>query len=1046
MTTDFDIAPFALPNTEPNELRFEDPRDITEVVVTFKRTAPGRIRLSYLRKAWPESRAETRSDSANPCSFGWITQDDQFNGEWQAAAIRATKQGAKRVALTFRALTNEFPAMTGYDMTFRRTLGIKLHVPAAAVIADVAVHTRSPQAETRLRIELNAGRKTPTAAIRLRGHNAVVAGVSPSSRVTTARDGDWLLKRPPRQFTAHIRHMNPCQAYSGDDPLLTFDVGRDAFTISLTSLAEEGPIWFDDKGIFITAADDPIQFEEYRARHADAKTLTQRVLDRKEQSLDGAYYEQPRAHVVCYNVGVKHARQRFTIEPNGDVLLVKNNVKRVKGKDTDRFKNDGDGRFFFGLESWRMLSRFPDPAPTPAWRIQARKGGLTVEQQSLAVPLDTSILKKRTTGDDTVVALIRFRFTNTGDAPVDAELPVQYSAASRRSHNAYGAHGTQNDAQVPISPREALKAGGDRIWGQRAGHKILRAAYKTDMRVASKDKAGILLTARLEPGASCEALLKIPFIALDKPAELKALSALTYEKSASEVAGFWKREVAQGAEIRTPEPRLNELHAAHLTHVQISDFEMPDGSGLINTSVGTSTYGNFSNESCMIVQELDQRGFHDDARRRLELWIKYQGTVEQPGNFTDYDGMYYGAGGFESGHYNQHHGWVLWCLCEHFFLTRDAAWLRRVADSVIAGADWISRQRRNTMKELPHSRGWEYGFLPAGSLEDVTDFYYWLSTNALTWRGADHAARALAEIGHPEADRLRGEADRYRHDLIRGFETMRQHSPLVRLRDGRWIPHYPSRLYRRGRDVGWIREVLEGAVYLLLSGLYDSTSKQAGWILDDYQDNRYMAPPYGYLIPDFESNWFSRGGFSIQPNLLAGLLPYLDRDEPEQYIRMFFNAWCACYREEIGGMSEHPMPVLGFSNSAQFKTSDEANAVMWLRYLYLYWNHELLHIGRALPRAWLSAGNDIAVTDVATYHGAVSARYSVDLSGSRIKLECRLDKRAGRARVLARFRHPEKTPIKAVHVNGKRWTAFNPATEDVDLTGLTGKIVVDVVY
>ena len=52
--------------------------------------------------------------------------------------------------------------------------------------------------------------------------------------------------------------------------------------------------------------------------------------------------------------------------------------------------------------------------------------------------------------------------------------------------------------------------------------------------------------------------------------------------------------------------------------------------------------------------------------------------------------------------------------------------------------------------------------------------------------------------------------------------------------DGRWVPTYPSRLYGRGRDLGWIREVLEGSVYLLISGLYKSTSKQAGWILDDY--------------------------------------------------------------------------------------------------------------------------------------------------------------------------------------------------------------------
>ena len=42
-----------------------------------------------------------------------------------------------------------------------------------------------------------------------------------------------------------------------------------------------------------------------------------------------------------------------------------------------------------------------------------------------------------------------------------------------------------------------------------------------------------------------------------------------------------------------------------------------------------------------------------------------------------------------------------------------------------------------------------------------------------------------------------------------------------------------------------------------------------------------MSPPYGYPLVNEREEWFDRGGFSVQPNLLAGCLPYLDRDEPE---------------------------------------------------------------------------------------------------------------------------------------------------------------------
>jgi hypothetical protein len=104
----FDIAPFALPNCAPLEMRFEEPRDITKVVVTFKRSAPGSIGLSYLRKVWPRVRIEAGADMENPCAFGWIATDDWFNCEWQPAAIRMSRESGKRVTLTFKKLTAEF--------------------------------------------------------------------------------------------------------------------------------------------------------------------------------------------------------------------------------------------------------------------------------------------------------------------------------------------------------------------------------------------------------------------------------------------------------------------------------------------------------------------------------------------------------------------------------------------------------------------------------------------------------------------------------------------------------------------------------------------------------------------------------------------------------------------------------------------------------------------------------------------------------------------------------------------------------------------------
>jgi len=1032
----FDIRPFALPNTPPNEIRFEDPRDISRIVVTYPGSAPDAVTTSYLRKVWPKSRVETMDPTAHSHATGWIGIDDWFNATWQEAAVEIERVNANTLAVTFKGLQTEFPEITDYDVTFRRTLGVKLDAVGGVMPEKVEVYTTSECMASVLRVALDAGKPSAAADLDIWGYNVEV-----EPGFTVPRDGS-------RAFELNVRHMIPTHPYSYDEGLVTFKLDNDAFTVSLESLAKQGPIWFEEEGVFITFADDPTTLEQYKGRSAGRKSIHARVLDRKEQSLGGPMNGQPRPHPCACTVSCKHARQRFWLEPVGDVLTHRQNLDLIKGKDTDRYANEGDGRVFFGLQRWCLAGRHFDPAPVLAYNTRLVRDDVLLEQKTLAVPLEKSIFDD-ILGDDTIICLSRFHFTNTGDQPMLAELPVAYSDKSHRMHNRLEGGG-MDDYLVPLSLRQKLSVsdlGADvsgaplrGLYGEYQGKSVLRCAVASDMEIAGEGE-GVVLRKELAAGESCEAVVKIPYIALDQPAELASLAALDYERSYADVRKFWRDECATGAQLHTGEPNLDALYKAHLAHIEVTDSRMCDDPGLINTSVGSSTYGNFTNESVMIVEELDERGLHEQARQRIEVWLRYQGTKGLVGLFTDNEGVFYGAGGYEMGDsYDQHHGWVLWYIAKHYFYTGDAEWLRGVADKLIKGVDWVVRQRNETKKEMPHSRGWETGFLAAGGLEDVSDFFYWLSTNSLTWRGMEYAARALEAIDHPEAARVRAEADDYKQALIRGFELNRQHSPLVRLNDGRWIPHYPSRLYRRGRDIGWIREVLECSVYLLISGLYDPNSKQGRWILEDCLDNRYMHPYYSYPVHDPDRNWVDYGGFSNQPNLLAGLMPHLDRDEPEHYIWMFFNAWAACYREEVSAMVEHPQPILGFSNSAIFKTSDQANAIKWLRYMFVYANDDLLHLGRAIPRDWLSQGNAPYADDVVTRYGRAGVRYESDVASARITATVDLALREKPAQVLVRFRHPEKLPIASVTVNGAAHTAFDPVKGDVDITGMGGKV------
>src|ERR1051325_3153250 len=350
-----------------------------------------------------------------------------------------------------------------------------------------------------------------------------------------------------------------------------------------------------------------------------------------------------------------------------------------------------------------------------------------------------------------------------------------------------------------------------------------------------------------------------------------------------------------------------------------------------------------------MVVDLDRRGYHQEAQDCLDAWLHYQGTVALPGSFASKEGVLYGAGGYESGGYNQHHGWILWMMAEHYRFTRDDAWLRRSSEGVVKACDWIINETKRTADRPELERG----LLPAGSLEDIGDWWTWLSTSCYTWRGLDSAAWALEQVHHPDAARLREAADTYHRNLLANFHAAAARSPVVRLRDGTAIPHIPSHVHRPGRCFGWICETLEGALHLLITGALDPKSQEATWILQDYEDNLYLSNQYGYTLSDFDKYWFGRGGMSMQACLLLDVEPYLYRDDVKHALRSLFNGESVSYFPDVRMNTEHALPNMEDWRGDQFKSSDESNTAGWLRYLFVRDDGDQLLLGQAVPRSWL---------------------------------------------------------------------------------------------
>lgn len=145
-------------------------------------------------------------------------------------------------------------------------------------------------------------------------------------------------------------------------------------------------------------------------------------------------------------------------------------------------------------------------------------------------------------------------------------------------------------------------------------------------------------------------------------------------------------------------------------------------------------------------------------------------------------------------------------------------------------------------------------------------------------------------------------------------------------------------------------------------------------------------------------------------------------------------------------MVEHPLPVLGFSNSAPFKTSDQSNAMKWLAYMYVYEREGLLHLGRAIPRAWFAGEEPFGAARLSTPAGVVSVEYRPHPAAGAIEAQVVLDLRHAPDRLLLRFRHPEKRPIQSVEVDGRPHGAFDAVRGDVELPPVSGKTSVCVRY
>jgi hypothetical protein len=998
----FNAAPFGIPFASGQGLMWEDPRELHSVTVDFAEPIPAGVepRLEYWGSHWPEERLPKDREPGGG-DTGWMELGNWYKGGWRVADTEQTVSG-NSVRFTFRPVNaHEFPKLKDYASTGRFTLKIRIVGEPASNEGSNGSTSRSPSAQPSPRGEGELPRIVRVRAftdstVEQRTVRIVWENPPASDLAATAFNGEIVSATASgsRQIRLRVQTTVNNDPNTFDRTLATLRNGTDVLTFKLDDL-KKGALFLPEYGAAILPENDHRDYASVAkdVQRSKQKTLYDRITELPEQTWTSAWNGMPpkKSH-ICFVLGIDGSRQKFRLDSNGGLFIRWNDqyMRARPARDTPRLDLEKQPvQFEFGLPK-APVERHIEEESIPTCITTWKRDGLRITQTAFATILDGAKADRPPPApDDCVVAMVRFDFTNTTGNSTVASLPIAILGGEKYDHLRIDGQG--------------LIWNGNQVRGQ-----VVADGSPT---VSSNE---LHWSAPLEAHETKSIIVKMPFLVLVESSEFTNLVALDFERERKATGDYWRRVLNKSSRLITPEPVINDFYRAVPGHLLIN-CEIEPWSNRRLARVGSFNYGNYGNESCMMVLDLDRRGYYQEAADCLEAWLKYQGTVGLPGAFDSKEGVFYAAAGYEANGYNQHHGWILWTLSEHYRFTRDEAWLRRVTPNIVAAADWVIRESALSTNRHELAKG----LLPPGDLEDIGDWWTWLSTSCYTWRGLDSAAWALEQIRHPDAERIRAAAEQYHKNLVDHFLAACARSPVVRLRDGTAVPQIPSYVERRGRSFGWICQTLEGAIHLIITKAIDPHSIQAKWILKDYEDNLFLSNQYGYTLDDFDKYWFGRGGMSMQACLLLDVEAYLYRDDVKQALRAMFNAIALNHFPDVHMNTEHALPEMGDWRGDHYKTSDEANACGWLRYIFVREDEDVLLIGQAVPRDWLKAGQKCGIENAATYFGNTSIVYE----GGRDNLSARLQgpTRNPPREIRLRLRAPGgKLPAK-VMVNGKAW-------------------------
>lgn len=346
---------------------------------------------------------------------------------------------------------------------------------------------------------------------------------------------------------------------------------------------------------------------------------------------------------------------------------------------------------------------------------------------------------------------------------------------------------------------------------------------------------------------------------------------------------------------------------------------------------------------------------------------------------------------------------------------------------------------------------------------DIPTQGYSLHHQVRTWRGIRDMAMVYGLLGMKEKSHKFSEgASEYKAALLKAINASK-----VDMKDGSLF--IPTVLLESRKPYSPITKTKIGSYwnlvsnYGLSSGIIPMRGKDMGRILH-YMFNHgsrflgltrfnYYPVPIGSCRQRGLPGYKTTGADNVYGVMVIDMLAA--QDEADQIVLSFYGklAHGMTRGTFISGEGDSFEP--GKQYRSMYLPPNLTNNALFLKILHdmLIYNHmdekgmpaELL-LAHFTPRAWLEDGKEIKVARAATMFGEISYHIKSHLKQNRIEVQIQSPARSRPESFILRLRTPLKRKIKTVTINGKSGDKFNPEKETIDLSGISGKIKLEVRY